>query len=215
LTGSSTGFSDRSRHDLRENLKEEVKYFWPVTRFFRNSRILEWRESSAALFDWTLPMPAPSEDVTRLLLAWSEGDKAALDRLMPLVYSELHNLAEHYLRRERSDHSLQATALVNEAYLRLIDVQRVRWENRTHFFAISARLLRQILVDDLAALDEAIKKLAEIDPRKSQVVELRFFGGLSVEEAAEVLEVSPETVKRDWRFAKSWLKRQLCEGDSP
>lgn len=191
-------------------------------------------------------MPAPLEDVTQLLLAWSEGDKAALDRLMPLVYSELHNLADVYLRRERSDHSLQATALVNEAYLRLVDVQRVQWENRAHFFAISARLLRQILVDfarrrsyqkrgagikhisleatllvgeqpneDLAALDEAIQKLAEVDLRKSQVVELRFFGGLSVEETAEVLEVSVETVKRDWRLARSWLKRQLAEGDSP
>jgi RNA polymerase sigma factor (TIGR02999 family) len=191
-------------------------------------------------------MPAPSHDVTQLLLAWSEGDKAALDRLMPLVYSELHNLAEGYLRRERADHSLEATALVNEAYLRLVDVQRVQWENRAHFFAISARLLRQILVDfarrrsyqkrgggimhisleatllvgeqpddDLAALDEALKKLAEIDLRKSQVVELRFFGGLNVEETASVLEVSVETVKRDWRLAKSWLKRQLSEGDPP
>ena len=191
-------------------------------------------------------MPLPAEDVTQLLLAWSEGDKAALDRLMPLVYSELHLLAEGYLRRERTDHGLQATALVNEAYVRLVDIQRVHWENRTHFFAISARLLRQILVDfarkrsyqkrgagiqhisleatllvgeqpdeDLAALDEALKKLAEVDPRKSQVVELRFFGGLNIEEAAEVLEVSPETIKRDWRLAKSWLKRQLSEGDSP
>jgi RNA polymerase sigma factor (TIGR02999 family) len=191
-------------------------------------------------------MPAPLDDVTQLLLAWSEGDKAALDRLMPLVYSELHDLADIFLRRERSDHSLQATALVNEAYLRLVDVQRVQWENRAHFFAISARLLRQILVDfarkrsyqkrgagikhisleatllvgeqpdeDLAALDEALEKLAEIDVRKSRVVELRFFGGLSVEEAAEVLEVSVETVKRDWRFARSWLKRQLSEGNPP
>jgi RNA polymerase sigma factor (TIGR02999 family) len=164
---------------------------------------------------------------------------------MPLVYSELHRLAQSYLQRERSDHSMQATALVNEAYLRLVDAQRVRWENRAHFFAISARVLRQILVDfarrrsyqkrgggmrplsldatlivgespddNLAALDEALERLAEIDARKSQVVELRFFGGLSVEETAEVLKVSAETVKRDWRLAKSWLKRFLSEGDA-
>ena len=189
-------------------------------------------------------MPVPSDDLTQLLLAWSEGDQAALDRLMPLVYSELHGLAQTYLRRERSDHSLQATALVNEAYLRLIEVQRVRWENRAHFFAISARLLRQILVDfarrrsyqkrgggrrnvalhtmlladepredGVAALDEALTALAEFDERKSQIVELRFFGGLTVEECAEVLNISPETVKRDWRLAKSWLKRFLSEGD--
>jgi RNA polymerase sigma factor (TIGR02999 family) len=190
-------------------------------------------------------MPSPPDDLTQLLLAWSEGDQAALDQLMPLVYSELHALAKSYLRRERSDHSLQATALVNEAYLRLIDAQRVRWENRAHFFAISARLLRQILVDfarnrgyqkrggnaqrvsleaplivgetpdeRVAALDEALTGLSEIDTRKSQVVELRFFGGLTVEETAEVLGVSAETVKRDWRLAKSWLKRYLTEGVS-
>jgi RNA polymerase sigma factor (TIGR02999 family) len=190
-------------------------------------------------------MPSPADDITNLLLAWSEGDQAALDQLMPLVYSELHRLAQSYLQRERSDHSMQATALVNEAYLRLVDAQRVRWENRAHFFAISARVLRQILVDfarrrsyqkrgggmrplsldatlivgespddNLAALDEALERLAEIDARKSQVVELRFFGGLTVEETAEVLKVSAETVKRDWRLAKSWLKRFLSEGDA-
>jgi RNA polymerase sigma factor (TIGR02999 family) len=190
-------------------------------------------------------MPSPADDITNLLLAWSEGDQAALDQLMPLVYSELHRLAQSYLQRERSDHSMQATALVNEAYLRLVDAQRVRWENRAHFFAISARVLRQILVDfarrrsyqkrgggmrplsldatlivgespddNLAALDEALERLAEIDARKSQVVELRFFGGLTVEETAEVLKVSAETVKRDWRLAKSWLKRYLSEGDA-
>jgi RNA polymerase sigma factor (TIGR02999 family) len=190
-------------------------------------------------------MPSPADDITNLLLAWSEGDQAALDQLMPLVYSELHRLAQSYLQRERSDHSMQATALVNEAYLRLVDAQRVRWENRAHFFAISARVLRQILVDfarrrsyqkrgggmrplsldatlivgespddNLAALDEALERLAEIDARKSQVVEHRFFGGLTVEETAEVLKVSAETVKRDWRLAKSWLKRYLSEGDA-
>jgi RNA polymerase sigma-70 factor, ECF subfamily len=184
-----------------------------------------------------------SPEITKLLLAWSEGEQAALEQLMPLVYRELHRLAKHYLRRERANHTLQTTALVNEAYLRLIDADQVRWQNRAHFFAISARLMRQILVDfarasgyqkrgggvqpvpldealvigeqedeNLVALDEALRALAEIDARKSEVVELRFFGGLSVEESAEVLKVSPETVKRDWRLAKSWLRRRLNEG---
>ena len=184
-----------------------------------------------------MPIPA-SHDVTQLLLAWSEGDRAALDRLMPLVHAELHRLARHYVSRERAGHTLQATALINEAYLRLVEARRVRWENRAHFFAISARLMRQILVDfarshrkrggaarqvsfdqalavsrkpeeDLAALDEALAALAALDARKGRVVELRFFGGLSVEEAAEALGVSPETVRRDWRLAKSWLHRRL------
>ena len=191
-------------------------------------------------------MPSPPEDLTQLLIAWNEGDPAALDRLMPLVYQELHGLAQSYLSRERSDHSLQPTALVNEAYLRLIEVQRVRWENRSHFFAISAKLLRQVLVDfarrrsyqkrggglhlvsldatvltdspkseSVAELDEAMLALAEFDERKSRIVELRFFGGMTVEECAQVLEISPETVKRDWRFAKSWLRRFLTERGEP
>jgi RNA polymerase sigma factor (TIGR02999 family) len=186
----------------------------------------------------------PPQEVTRLLLAWSEGDQEALAQLMPLVHAELHRLARHYMRNERRDHTLQTTALVNEAYLRLIDAREVRWQNRAHFFAVSARLLRQILVDfarsrgyqkrgggarhvaldealavceekddDLMALDEAVRALAELDPRKGQVVELRFFGGLSVDEAAEVLGVSSETVKRDWRLAKAWLRRHLSEGE--
>jgi RNA polymerase sigma factor (TIGR02999 family) len=185
------------------------------------------------------------QEVTQLLLAWSEGDKGALEQLVPLVYKELHRLARHYLRRERADHTLQTTALVNEAYLRLIDANKVEWQNRAHFFAISARLMRQILVDfarerayqkrgggirqvsldealmvgeqpneDMVALDLALKALAEIDERKSQVVELRFFGGLSIEEAAEVLKVSPQTIRRDWRLAKSWLRRRLSEEGS-
>jgi RNA polymerase sigma factor (TIGR02999 family) len=191
-----------------------------------------------------MPVP-PQQDVTQLLLAWSEGEQAALDRLMPLVYAELHNLAHAYLRRERDGHTLQTTALVNEAYVRLVDARHVRWQNRAHFFAISARLMRRVLVDmarergyqkrgggarrialdeamavgrhrdeDLVALDEALAALSEIDARKGQVVELRFFGGLSVEETAEVLAVSPETVRRDWRLAKSWLRRRLGEGPS-
>jgi len=189
-------------------------------------------------------MAAPStQEVTQLLLAWNEGEQTALDKLIPLVYAELRRVAHRYMRREHLGHSLQTTALVNEAYLRLIDARNVRWQNRAHFFAISAKLIRQILVhsarsrnfvkrgggaervsfdealvvskeqgQDLVALDEALTALAATDPRKSQVVELRCFGGLSVEETAEVLKVSPDTVLRDWRLAKAWLAREMREG---
>ncbi len=188
------------------------------------------------------PLP---EEVTQLLVAWSNGDQSALDRLVPLVHDELRRLAHRYMGREHSGHTLQTTALVNEAYLRLIDAGNVRWQNRAHFFAISANLMRRILVDyarvrnyvkrggeahhvsleeaaifseecapDLVALDDALQSLAAIDPRKSRVVELRFFGGLSVGETAEVLKVSPDTVKRDWRLAKSWLLRELSGEES-
>jgi RNA polymerase sigma-70 factor (ECF subfamily) len=189
-------------------------------------------------------MPTPeSHEVTQLLLAWSGGDRTALDRLIPLVHAELHGLAKRYMRRERAGHTLQTTALINEAYMRLIDAQEVRWQNRAHFFAIAARLMRQILVDfarergyqkrggaarrveldeallvspgrneDLVALDEALNALAEVDARKSRVVELRFFGGLNLEETAEALKISPDTVRRDWRLAKSWLLRRLSDG---
>jgi len=181
-----------------------------------------------------------SHQVTGLLLAWGRGDEAALEQLVPLVHGELLRLARRHMGHERQGHTLQATALVNEAYLRLIDVQQVHWQNRAHFFAMSARLMRRILVDfarsrdyqkrgggakhvsldealvvgkergaDLVALDEALQALATIDPRKSQVVEMRFFGGLSVEETAEALHVSPETVMRDWKLAKVWLLREL------
>ena len=185
--------------------------------------------------------------VTQLLRAWSDGEPAALEKLMPLVYEELHRLAKRYMARERPGHTLQPTALVNEAYLRLIDCSRVRWQDRNHFFAISARVMRRILVDfarsrhhlkrggaahpmsldealvvsceqspDLVALDDALGRLAAIDSRKSQVVELRFFGGLSVEEAAEVLSVSPRTVMREWSLAQAWLyqevnRKEKCE----
>ena len=180
------------------------------------------------------------QEVTGLLLAWSEGEQAAFEKLVPLVYAELRRVAHRYMGRERPGHSLQTTALVNEAYLRLIDARRVRWQNRAHFFAVSAQLMRRILVDfarsrqylkrgggaqkvsfdeglvvsneqgqDLVALDDALKALAAIDGRKSQVVELRFFGGLSVAETAEVLKVSPDTVLRDWRLAKVWLAREM------
>ena len=180
---------------------------------------------------------------TELLRAWSQGDESARDRLIPLVYDELHRLARRYMRQERPDHTLQATALVNEAYLRLIDVNRVEWRNRTHFLALAAQMMRRILVEsarnrhrqkrgggavhvslddvrelpepqerDLVALSDALSGLATFDARMSQVVELRFFGGLTVEETAEVLNVSPETVMRDWKTAKAWLLREIGRG---
>ena len=181
-----------------------------------------------------------SHAVTGLLLAWSQGEQAALDKLVPLIYAELRRIAHRYMNRERHGHTLQTTDLVNEAYLRLIDARQVRWQDRAHFFAISAQLMRRILVDfarsrrylkrgggahmatfdeallvspapgqDLVALDDALQALAVKDARKSRVVELRFFGGLSVEETAEVLKVSPDTVHRDWRLAKAWLAREM------
>jgi RNA polymerase sigma factor (TIGR02999 family) len=181
-----------------------------------------------------------SQEITQLLVAWNEGDEQALEQLMPLVQDELHRLAHHYMAAERPGHPLQTTALINEAYLRLIDSSRVRWQNRSHFFAISATVMRRILVDsarsrdklkrggdavhvsldeamvvtrepgaDLVALDDALTTLATFDARKSKVIELRFFGGLSVEETAEVLKVSPVTVMRDWGLAKIWLLREL------
>jgi len=181
-------------------------------------------------------------DASRLLRAWSDGDPTALDKLTPIVYDELHRLARRYLRGERPGHSLQTTALVNEAYMRLVDYKRMQWQNRAHFFAVSAQLMRRILVEharrhnlkrgggvphvslneasivggehttDLVALDDAMNALARLDPRKMQVVEMRFFGGLSVEETAEVLKVSAVTVMRDWSTAKAWLYRELTSG---
>ena len=181
-------------------------------------------------------------DVSQLLRAWRNGDQGALERLTPIVYAELHRLARRYMRGERAGHSLQTTALVNEAYMRLVDYKRMQWQNRAHFFAVSAQLMRRILVDharrhnlkrggglkrvslenialvdnergeDLVALDDAMKRLAEFDSRKAQVVEMRFFGGLSVEEAAEVLKISTVTVMRDWNTARAWLYRELAGG---
>jgi len=190
-----------------------------------------------------MPTPVPQE-VTLLLQAWSDGDHAALEKLVPRVRAELHRLAKHYMRQERPGHLLQTTALVNEAYMRLIDWKNVSWQNRAHFFGVSAQLMRRILVDmarsrpraehggeahqttldaalfvspkrgtDLVALDDALNGLAEIDSRKSQIVELRFFGGLSVEETAEVLKVAPITVMREWNKAKAWLYRELKKSD--
>ena len=187
----------------------------------------------------------PSTSPTDLLLAWADGEASAFDRLVPLVHDELRRLAARYMARERHGHTLQATALVNEAYVRLIEAKKVPWQDRAHFFALAARMMRRILVDfarargnekrggggqrvtldealvlvperadDLVALDAALEKLAAIHPRKSQVVELKFFGGLNLDEAAEALHVSRDTVKRDWRFAKLWLLRELGEARS-
>jgi len=180
------------------------------------------------------------EEVSGLLRAWSDGDRDALDRLTPIVYAELHRLARRYMRGERPGHSLQATALVNEAYMRLVDYKGMHWQNRAHFFAVSAQLMRRILVEharrrnlkrgggvphislddavvvgadrdaDLVSLDEAMNTLAQFDARKARVVEMRFFGGLSVDETAEVLKVSSITVMRDWSTAKAWLYRELA-----
>jgi len=186
-------------------------------------------------------MTIPSQhDVTQRLLAWSDGDREALDQLIPLVYDHLRQLARRYMRRERAGHTLQTTALVNEVYLRLIDQRQVHWQNRAHFFAIAAQLMRRIVVDhartqhrakrgggaerlsldeaalmspaqsaEMLALDEALQSLAKIDNRKAQVIEMRYFGGLSVEEAAAVLGVSENTVIRDWALAKAWLRREM------
>jgi RNA polymerase sigma factor (TIGR02999 family) len=184
--------------------------------------------------------PGISGDLTALLRAWSTGDRHALDALVPRVDEELHRIAKHYLSRERPDPMLQTTVLVNEAYVRLIDAERVTWQDRAHFFAVSAQIMRRLLVDrararrtakrggdmpplsldeavvtapertsDLVAIDEALEGLAKVDARKGRVVELRFFGGLSIEETAEVLKISPDTVKRDWKLAKVWLMREL------
>lgn len=185
----------------------------------------------------------PTGEVTQLLLDWGGGDRAALDKLVPAVYQELRRLARHYMRGERAGHTLQTSALVNEAYMRLVDYKNVRWQNRAHFFAVAAQAMRRILVDharanraakrgaggqkvsldeaavlsderaeELIALDDALTKLEQLDERKSRIVEMRYIGGLSVEEVAEVLGVSPRTVEREWRSAKAWLHRAITEG---
>lgn len=184
-------------------------------------------------------MPEPTENLTELLIEASSGNKNSLDEILPLVYGELRKIAQNYLSRERSDHTLQATALVHEAYLRLIDQQKADWKNRSQFFGLAAQMMRRILVNhaegykaekrgsgqklqldetidvsfeenpDLLALDEALKKLAEVDEQKSKIVEMRFFGGLTIDETAEVLGKSHVTVEREWAFAKAWLYREL------
>jgi RNA polymerase sigma factor (TIGR02999 family) len=189
---------------------------------------------------WMPTSSPPLQEVTQLLVDWGNGNQAALDRLMPLVYTELRQLAHRYMRRERPGHTMQTTALIHEAYLRLVDQTQVRWQHQAHFFGIAARLMRQILIEharshtrakrgggagtialdeaavvsqtratELLALDDALERLAAIDPRKSRIVELRFFGGLSVEEAAIILNIAPNTVLRDWRLAKAWLYREI------
>lgn len=190
-------------------------------------------------------LSAPRHTVTQLLADWNRGDQAALDQLVPLMYRELRQLARHYLARERADHTLQATALVHEAYLRLVDQTKVDWHDRTHFFAVAARVMRHVLVDharryrcekrggardkvpladaenlantqglDLVALDDALTRLAAIHPQMSRLVELRFFGGLTVDETAHVLGTSPQTVKRRWRMARAWLYREISTDPS-
>jgi RNA polymerase sigma factor (TIGR02999 family) len=185
-------------------------------------------------------MAALPNEVTQLLINWSQGDQSALDELIPLVHAELRRLARHYLARENPGHTLQTSALINEAYIRLIDQQDMPWQNRAHFFGVAAQVMRHILIDhsrrycsakrgggarkialdevmlvndkraeELVALDDALKTLATLDPRKSQIIELRFFGGMSIEETAEVLKVSPITVTREWRAAKAWLRREM------
>lgn len=186
-------------------------------------------------------MDDSTREVTELLQKWSDGDSAALEQLTPVIYSELHRIAKRYMNRERMGHTLQTTALVNEAYLRLIDWKTAKWENRAHFFGVSAMLMRRILVDfarkrpkidgeavkqvsleqaftlaadlvvDLVSLDQALDKLAEFDERKARIVELKFFGGLNAEETAEVLKIAPITVTREWQRAKVWLYRELSE----
>jgi RNA polymerase sigma factor (TIGR02999 family) len=189
-------------------------------------------------------MEQSNRKITQLLIAWGKGDETALESLMPVVYDELHRMARAYMNRQRVGHTLQTTALVNEAYLRLIDSSKVQWQNRAHFFAVSAQLMRRILVDfarakgnqkrggsaervsldnalefsedksaDLVALDDALKTLAELNARQARVVELRYFGGLTEEEVAEVLKTSARTVRRDWTLARAWLFRELSKGD--
>ncbi len=206
---------------------------------------LTFESVAAKLASQTLPLvlfvgQEPTSEITQLLRGWRGGDRKALDALLPVVYKELQRLAHFQLRQERADHTLQSAALVNEAYLRLVGLNPPQWESRTHFFAIAAQLMRQILVDyarrhragkrgggegtlpledatmlsvgkdiDVVTLDEALKALAQIDPRKAQVVELRFFGGLSLEETAEVLKLSAVTVARDWSTARAWLHREM------
>lgn len=187
-------------------------------------------------------MTSTSNEVTQLLVEWGQGDQQALNQLMPLVYNELHRIAARYLRRERAGHTLQSTALINEAYLRIVNINEITWQNRAHFFGVAAQIMRRLLVDharsklyakrgggaarvtldeaivgaaerevDLLALDSALQLLAEIDPQQNRIIELRFFGGLTIEETAEVLGISTATVKRDWKMAKAWLFGKIKE----
>jgi RNA polymerase sigma-70 factor, ECF subfamily len=219
------------RFEKREPTRVDLKYANRYALPGPQPRTLRKREE---------PMSTPSHEVTQLLFAWRNGDRAALDKLTPLVYAELRRLASHYLRRERKDHTLQGTALVHEAYIKLIGHSEPEWQNRAHFFGVAARLMRQILVDharrrraakrgggahdvsleeaavfsderasELVALDDALECLADFDPRKSRIVELRYFGGLSIEEIGEVEGISVATVRRQMRLAEAWLHREM------
>jgi len=212
----------------------------PAPDFFRRTRRADWRGTRAGVGRGCEMSEATPKSITQLLVAWGDGDRSALDQLAPLVEAELRRLARGYMRGERRGHTLQTSALVNETYLKLVEQRHMRWQDRAHFLAICASLMRRILVDyarrrqyqkrgggapqvtlaeaealsderapDLVALDEALKSLAEVDPRRSQVVELKFFGGLNIEETAEVLKVSTTTVERDWTIAKAWLHKTL------
>lgn len=206
----------------------EIRYSWGTT-FGGQYAILRYTDMAA------LP-----NEVTQLLIDWGNGDQRALAELIPLVQAELRRLARHYMARENPGHSLQTSALINEAYIRLVDQQNVPWQNRAHFFGVAAQVMRHILIDharrhryakrgggaakvpldeamianekradELVALDDALKTLATLDPRKSQIIELRFFGGLTIQETADVMEISPITVTREWRSAKAWLRREM------
>jgi RNA polymerase sigma-70 factor (ECF subfamily) len=228
-------FLKNDRGAIRAAWFEIALVWWPLYSPFRTDRARYEDGKVRGMISL-----APREEVTRMLVDWSGGDREAPAKLMPIVYEELRQLARQYLQRERPDHTLQATGLVHEAYLRLVDQSTTTWQNRAHFFGVAAQLMRRILVDyarshraekrgggwdklafdealapsaersvDLVALDDALKDLLALDPRQSQIVELRFFGGLTNEEVGEVLDVSPRTVKREWRMAKAWLRREM------
>jgi RNA polymerase sigma-70 factor, ECF subfamily len=219
------------------NLPRDKDFFLPFIAMKSCDNVRQQRVRPASKRGSAMPS---ARDVTQLLIAWSDGDQSALEKLTPLVHAELHRLARRYMAQEGQGHTLQATALVNEAYLRLIDWKNVKWQNRAHFFGVSANLMRRVLVDyarsrsyqkrgggahkvqleeaavvseeraaDFVALDDALNSLSEVDPRKSRIVELRFFGGLGVKETAEVLGVSPRTVMREWSLAQAWLYREI------
>jgi RNA polymerase sigma factor (TIGR02999 family) len=221
-------------HDSGEFPMEEFKWYHGASR-----------QSAEPESTKDLDLTHKSHQVTQLLVAWGDGDQSALDKLMPLVHDELHAMARRYMGRERPEHTLQASALVNEAYVRLIDQRKMQWQNRAQFFGVAATLMRRILVGyarsrhyakragnarrisldeapivsedrslEVVAVDDALTALAAIDERKSKIVELRFFGGLSIEETAEVLRVSPGTVMRDWTLAKAWLRREITAGEA-
>src|SRR5580658_5253327 len=240
------GSTARNWHGLRKKLGWQAKV--PTKRRLEGGwscgRLSSLGRASLSLLLRSMASdPTPSHNITQLLRAWGEGDQSALEQLTPLVYQELHSLARRHMSRENEGHTLQATALIHEVYLKLVEFESVRWQDRAHFYAVCARLMRRILIDfarshnslkrggsahkltleeglivsadvpaELTDLEQALTKLAEEDPRKSSVVELRFFGGLTVKETAEALQVSPATVMRDWSMARAWLLREMDQG---